>query len=187
MVTMSSTTFRRIFFPNIVKHYRINFFSRKQVGYIMVTISSLTYSRIFFPNIGTHFRINFFQNMEVQCRMLSWNRITIHHEKDCSSTQICNHYSYFFLLKFRSRIFDCSNAMIKSFLAKYLDKQYFFTQHICLKQLWLQVNHHACFHLHGLRWPVRNGERAKNSKWKSIFSAGFEPTLRQSTTGKSAL
>ena len=33
-----------------------------------------------------------------------------------------------------------------------------------LKQLWLQVNCHAWFHLHGLRWPVRNGEGAKHSK-----------------------
>ena len=30
-------------------------------------------------------------------------------------------------------------------------------------QLWLQVNGHAWFHLHGLQWPVRNGEGAKNS------------------------
>ena len=55
-----------------------------------------------------------------------------------------------------------------------------------LKQLWLQVNGHAWFHLHGLCWPVRNGEGAKNSKWKYMFSAGFETTPRQSTTGKSA-
>ena len=34
-----------------------------------------------------------------------------------------------------------------------------------LKQLWLQVNGHAWFHLQRLRWPVRNGEGAKNSKW----------------------
>ena len=56
-----------------------------------------------------------------------------------------------------------------------------------LKQLWLQVNGHAWFHLHGLRWPVRNGEGAKNSKWKYMFPAGFEPTPCQSTTDKSAL
>ena len=55
-----------------------------------------------------------------------------------------------------------------------------------LKQLWLQVNGHAWFHLHGLHWPVRNGEGAKNSKWKYMFPAGFEPTPRQSMTGKSA-
>ena len=54
-----------------------------------------------------------------------------------------------------------------------------------LKQLWLQVNWHAWFHLHWLRWPVRNGEGAKNSKWKCMSPAGFEPTPRQSTTGKS--
>ena len=55
-----------------------------------------------------------------------------------------------------------------------------------LKQLWLLVNGHAWFHLHGVRWPVRNGEGAKNSKWKYMFPARFEPTPRQSTTGKSA-
>ena len=55
-----------------------------------------------------------------------------------------------------------------------------------LKQLWLQVNGHAWFHLHGLRWPVRNGEGVKNSKRKYMFPAGFEPTPRPSMTGKSA-
>ena len=53
-----------------------------------------------------------------------------------------------------------------------------------LKQLWLQVNGHAWFHLQRLRWPVRNGEGAKNSKWKYMSPAWFEPTPRQSTTGK---
>ena len=53
-----------------------------------------------------------------------------------------------------------------------------------LKQLWLQVNGHAWFHLQRLRWPVRNGEGAKNSKWKYMSPVGFEPTPRQSTTGK---
>ena len=53
-----------------------------------------------------------------------------------------------------------------------------------LKQLWLQVNGHAWFHLQRLRWPVRNGEGAKNSKWKYMSPAGFEPTPRHSTTGK---
>ena len=37
-----------------------------------------------------------------------------------------------------------------------------------LKQLWLQVNGHAWFHLHWLRWAVRNGEGVNNSKWKQI-------------------
>ena len=54
-----------------------------------------------------------------------------------------------------------------------------------LKQLWLQVNWHAWFHFHWLRWPVRNGEGAKNSKWKYMSPAGFAPTPRHSTTGKS--
>ena len=47
------------------------------------------------------------------------------------------------------------------------------------------MNGHAWFHLQRLRWPVRNGEGAKNSKWKYMSPAGFEPTHRQSTTGKS--
>ena len=55
-----------------------------------------------------------------------------------------------------------------------------------LKQLWLQVNGHAWFHLQRLCWPVRNGEGAKKSKWKYMSTAGFEPTQRQSSTGKSA-
>ena len=32
----------------------------------------------------------------------------------------------------------------------------------------------------------RNGEGAKHSKWKYMYPVGFEPTPRQSTTGKSA-
>ena len=63
---------------------------------------------------------------------------------------------------------------------------YMINRILSLKQLWLQVNGHAWFHLHGLRWPVRNGDGAKNSKWKYMFPAGFEPTPRQSMTGKSA-
>ena len=59
-----------------------------------------------------------------------------------------------------------------------------------LKHLWLQVNGHACqwFHLQRLRWHVRNGKGAKNSKWKYMSQVGFKPTPRQSTTekGKSA-
>ena len=43
-----------------------------------------------------------------------------------------------------------------------------------LKQLWLKVNGHAWFHLQRLRWPVRNWEGAKNSKWKYMSPAGFE-------------
>ena len=31
----------------------------------------------------------------------------------------------------------------------------------------LQVNGHVRFHLLGLRWAVRNGKQAKNSKWES--------------------
>ena len=39
-----------------------------------------------------------------------------------------------------------------------------------LKQLWLQVNGHAWFHLHGLHWPVWNGEGTTNSKWEYVSS-----------------
>ena len=55
-----------------------------------------------------------------------------------------------------------------------------------LKQLWLQDNDHAWFHLQRFRWPVRNGEGAKNPKWKYLSPGDFELTSRQSTTGKSA-
>ena len=65
-------------------------------------------------------------------------------------------------------------------------RPYMINRILSLKQLWLLVNSHAWFHLHGLRWPVRNGEGAKNSKWNYMFPAGFELTPRQSTTGKSA-
>ena len=51
-----------------------------------------------------------------------------------------------------------------------------------LKQLWLQVNGHAWFHLQRLRWPIRNGEGAKNSKWKYV-SSGIRTHTRQSSTG----
>ena len=57
-----------------------------------------------------------------------------------------------------------------------------------LKQLFLQVNGHAWFHLHGIHLPVRNGaEGAKNSKWKYMYPAGFEPTPRHDTTSGTAL
>ena len=49
-----------------------------------------------------------------------------------------------------------------------------------LKQPLLQVNGHAWFLLHRLRWTVRNGKGATNSKLKYMSSpAGFEPTLRR--------
>ena len=44
-----------------------------------------------------------------------------------------------------------------------------------LKQLWLQVNGHAWFHLQRLRWPVRNGEGAKNSKWNICLQRDSNP------------
>ena len=64
MVTMSSTTFIRIFSPNIGTIFRINFFPNNKVGHIMVTISSKAFRRNFFPNIGTIFRITFFPNIK---------------------------------------------------------------------------------------------------------------------------
>ena len=44
-----------------------------------------------------------------------------------------------------------------------------------LKQLWLKVNGHAWFHLHEIHWAVRNRLGLKNSKWKYMSLAGFEP------------
>ena len=86
----------------------------------------------------------------------------------------------------------CSNAKrfvhtkyVLKLYCRYLYTRPCMTNHIWgLKQLWLQVNGHAWFHLQRLCWPVRNGEGAKNSKWKYMSPAGFEPTPRQSTTGK---
>ena len=54
-------------------------------------------------------------------------------------------------------------------------KPYMINRIWSLKQLWLQVNGHAWFNLHGLSWPVRNEEGANNSKWKYMFPAGFPP------------
>ena len=45
----------------------------------------------------------------------------------------------------------------------------------CLKQLWLKVNGHAWFHLQRLRWPVRNGEGAKNQNENICLQRGSNP------------
>ena len=42
-----------------------------------------------------------------------------------------------------------------------------------LKQLWLQVNGHDWFHLHRLRWPVRNGGRSEKFKMKIYVPSGI--------------
>ena len=73
---------------------------------------------------------------------------------------------------------------VKAILQVLIYKALYDKSYLGSKQLWLQVNGHAWFHLQRLRWPVRNGEGAKNSKWKYMSPAGFEPTPRQSTTGK---
>ena len=39
-----------------------------------------------------------------------------------------------------------------------------------LKQLWLQVNGHAWFHLHGIHWAARYRLGLKKSKWKYVSS-----------------
>ena len=57
-----------------------------------------------------------------------------------------------------------------------------------LKQLWLQVNGHAWFYLHGIHLPVRKAaEGPKNSKWKYLPAAGFEPTPRHDTASGTAI
>ena len=38
-----------------------------------------------------------------------------------------------------------------------------------LKQLWLQVNGHAWFHLHGIHLPVRNGAEGAKIQNENIF------------------
>ena len=74
--------------------------------------------------------------------------------------------------------------LLKAILQVLIYKAFMINHIWGLKQLWLQVNGHAWFHLQRLRWPVRYGEGAKNSKWKYMSPAGFEPTPRQFTTGK---
>ena len=56
-----------------------------------------------------------------------------------------------------------------------------------LKQLWLQVNCHAWFQLHWIHWAVGNRLGLKNSKWKYMSRAGFQPKPRHATTGETAL
>ena len=47
-----------------------------------------------------------------------------------------------------------------------------------LKQLWLQVNGHAWFHLHGIHLPVRNGaEGAKNQNENICLQRDSNPRL----------
>ena len=43
--------------------------------------------------------------------------------------------------------------------------------------------YHAWFHLYGLREAVRNGKQAKNSNWKYVSPAGFEPETYASQAG----
>ena len=82
-------------------------------------------------------------------------------------------------------LLECDPNINLKLYCRYLYTRPCMINHIWgLKQLWLQVNGHAWFHLQRLRWPVRNGEGAKNSKWKYMSPAGFEPTPRQSKTGK---
>ena len=81
---------------------------------------------------------------------------------------------------------DIHAFVLKLYCRYEYTKPYMINRIWSLKQLWLKVNDHAWFNLHGLRWPVRNEKGAKNSKWKYMFPAGFEPTPRQSMTGKSA-
>ena len=84
-----------------------------------------------------------------------------------------------------SALTQCNIMLLKLYCRYLYTRPYMINRIWSLKQLWLQVNGHAWFHLHGLRWPVRNGEGAKNSKWKYMFPVGFELTPRQSMTGKS--
>ena len=98
-----------------------------------------------------------------------------------SEYRSCRHiFSHLKQIRFKSLSFSVLKAILQVLIYKAC-----MINHIWgLKQLWLQVNWHAWFHLQRLRWPVRNGEGAKNSKWKYMSPAGFEPTPRQSTTGK---
>ena len=63
MLTISSTIFRRIFFPNMNTNV-YKFPKNVKVGCLMATMSSKTFRRIFFQICGKHFRINFFPNIK---------------------------------------------------------------------------------------------------------------------------
>ena len=119
IVTMSSTTFRRIFSPNIGTIFRINFFPNNKVGYIMVTISSKAFRSNFFPNIGTNFRITFFHKYK---RMHNCNNINYNFHKN-----FLHKYWYKFrnkfLPKYKRRTHNGDNVaynLQRNFLPKYL-------------------------------------------------------------------
>ena len=58
-------------------------------------------------------------------------------------------------------LLGCSIVDLKLY-CRYLYTRPCMINHIWgLKQLWLQVNGHAWFHLQRLRWPVRNGRERK--------------------------
>ena len=50
----------------------------------------------------------------------------------------------------------------------------------------VQVNGDAWFHLHGIHWSVWNRLGLKNSKWKYMSQAGFEPTPCHAMTSEIA-
>ena len=82
-----------------------------------------------------------------------------------------------------SKLAECSKlkAILQVLIYKALyDKSYLGSKTTMTSGEWTLL----WFHLQRLRWPVRNGKGAKNSKWKYMSPAGFEPTPRQSTTGK---
>ena len=82
---------------------------------------------------------------------------------------------------------DMNEGYLKLYCGYKYTRLYMINRILGQNQLWLQVNGHDWFQLHGLRWLVRNGEGSKKSKWKYMIPAGFKPTPCQSTTGKSAL
>ena len=56
-----------------------------------------------------------------------------------------------------------------------------------LKELWLQVNGHDWFHLHGIHWSVWNQAGIERLKIKIYVSSGNEPTPCHTTTSESVL
>ena len=74
-------------------------------------------------------------------------------------------------------IIVCTIRIVKQFYLKLYcryeyTRPYMINRIWGLKQLWLQLNGHAWFHLHGLRWPIWNGEGAK-FKMKIYVSSGI--------------
>ena len=163
----------KLFICNTLNKYCLNQAEQNRVG--RWGIFSLLFYSIFFFFFAPTLNVLITLSTEDSCRIYPKARFTVYTSKTSSNVE-------HIVWKWKSDV--CWNGNLKLY-CRYLYTRPCMINHIWgLKQLWLQVNGHAWFHLQRLRWPIRNGEGAKNSKWKYMSPAGFEPTPRQSTTGK---